>query len=234
MLHRFDLHVHSWYSADASHPPEKLIAAARAAGLSGIAITDHDSCDVHEYLISKGLEREDGLPVDGFLVVPGVEVSTAEGHLLSIGATLPYLRHRPAAEVVQEILKGGGVPVPAHPYDGWRAGICQEVLERLPISAMEVFNAAVTSRSYNEKAKEYAEARGLVGTAGSDAHHANAVGMAVTSLELEELSVRAVVAALGKGARLETRYLSLFQGLQKHLGNFFRIGNGGPPRKKNL
>ena len=48
MLYRFDLHLHSFYSADAAASPEELIAAARAPGLNGIAITDHDSCEAHE------------------------------------------------------------------------------------------------------------------------------------------------------------------------------------------
>ena len=30
--------------------------------------------------------RLDGLPVNDFLVLPGVEVTTADGHLLCIGA----------------------------------------------------------------------------------------------------------------------------------------------------
>ena len=93
MLHRFDLHVHSFFSKDATGSPESLIAAAMAKGLSGIAITDHDSCGAHEYL------KDHPAPA-GFLVVPGVEVSTAEGHLLCLGLTLPYLKGTPAAEVM--------------------------------------------------------------------------------------------------------------------------------------
>ena len=79
MLHRFDLHVHSFFSKDATGSPESLIEAALAKGLSGIAITDHDTCEAHAYLKAKPLP-------EGFLVVPGVEVSTAEGHLLCLGA----------------------------------------------------------------------------------------------------------------------------------------------------
>ena len=61
--HRFDLHMHSFFSPDAADSPEDLIAAAKARGLSGIAITDHDNCEVHEYLRAKGLAREDGMAV---------------------------------------------------------------------------------------------------------------------------------------------------------------------------
>jgi predicted metal-dependent phosphoesterase TrpH len=224
MIHRFDLHVHSWFSADAAHEPEALIAAARAAGLSGIAITDHDTCAVHEYLLSKGLERADGLPVDGFLVIPGVEVSTAQGHLLCLGTTLPWMKHEPVEKVLKAVEERGGFAAPAHPYDGWRAGIREHVLETLPLEAIEIFNAAVTSRSYNEKARVYAEKRGLLGLAGSDAHHSGAVGMAVTELDIPELSVAAVLAGLRAGkVRLDARYLSRWQGIQKHFANWFRF-----------
>lgn len=232
MLHRFDLHIHSWYSPDAVNPPEVLIAAARAAGLSGIAITDHDSCEVHEYLLEQGLERADGLPVDGFLVLPGIEVSTADGHLLCIGTTLPPLRHHPAIEVFAEIMKRGGIAIPAHPYDGWRAGISEAILDQLPLEAIEIFNAAVTSRSYNEEARSYAERRGIVGTAGSDAHHANAVGTAVTSVDIEELNAASVLAALRCQVQREERYLTRLQGLQKNLGNWLRFGKRQHPPKK--
>ena len=94
-----DLHTHSFFSGDGISSPEDLIAAARAKGLNGIAITDHNTCDAVNYLLEKGLMRLDGLPVNDFLVVPGVEVTTADGHLLCIGAELPYLKGKPAREV---------------------------------------------------------------------------------------------------------------------------------------
>src|SRR5204862_774268 len=92
MAFNFDLHCHSFFSGDGVSSPEDLIAAARAKGLHGIAITDHNTCDAVTYLLEKGLMRLDGQPVDGFLVLPGVEVTTSDGHLLCIGAELPYLK----------------------------------------------------------------------------------------------------------------------------------------------
>src|SRR5215470_7976206 len=94
-----DLHTHSFFSGDGISSPEDLIAAARAKALNGIAITDHNTCDAVNYLLEKGLMRLDGLPVNDFLVLPGVEVTTADGHLLCIGAELPYLKGKPALEV---------------------------------------------------------------------------------------------------------------------------------------
>ncbi len=231
MMHRFDFHVHSWYSPDAADAPEALIAAARACGLSGLAITDHDRIGAHEYLLEKGLERSDGLPVDGFLVIPGVEVSTAEGHLLCLGVLLPPRKRHPAAEVVAEVESLGGIAIPAHPFDGWRAGIRPPSLDTLPIRHLETFNAAVTSRRYNQEAKSYAAARDLIPLAGSDAHHASAVGTAHTALDLPSLSLANVLNALRSGPTSpHEQYLSRAEGLKKHIGNWFRFGNASPGR----
>jgi predicted metal-dependent phosphoesterase TrpH len=224
MLHRFDLHLHSYFSADAASAPEELIAAAKKRGLSGIAITDHDTCEVHEYLIDKGLERPDGEPVDGFLVVPGVEVSTADGHLLCVGTTLPVMRGEPASQVVKAIEDRGGVAIPSHPYDRWRAGIRQEILDTLDLKAIEVFNAAA-KRECNEQAYAYATSRGLSMTASSDAHHASAVAVSSTTFDLERLSVSDLMAALRKGGAPEGRYLSMREAVKKRFATLFRSPN---------
>lgn len=221
MNRRFDLHVHSYHSKDACNPPEELVAAAVAKGLDGIAITDHDSCDAH-------LQPRPIPAPEGFLVVPGVEVSTADGHLLCIGTILPRMKGRPAREVAEAIHAAGGIAIPAHPFDTWRAGIRPAVLDTLDIAALEVFNAAVTSPKHNERALAYAKNRGLSMTASSDAHHASAVGTATTSFDLDALTLPALLAAIRAGGTPEGRYLTFREGLKKHLGNWFRIFNKRP------
>lgn len=231
MRYRFDLHVHSYFSSDAASSPEALIAVAKARGLDGIAITDHNSCRSAEYCRENGLANVGGTDVDGFLVVPGVEVSTADGHLLCIGATLPEMIGVPAVEVERAIHAAGGVAIPAHPYDRWRAGIRPKILEQLKSPVIEVFNAAVTSRSFNAQALAHAEARGLRGTAASDAHHASAVGTAVTAFEMKTLSVPALLDAIRAGGEREERYLSRREGFKKHFGNWFRALNRAPSKR---
>lgn len=228
MIHRFDLHVHSWYSEDAASPPEDLIAAARERGLSGIAITDHNTCGAIHYCLEQGLMRADGGAVDAFLVIPGVEISTADGHLLCIGTVLPDRRGAPAAEVAAEIRSLGGLAVPAHPYDFFRSGIREEILDALDIELIEVFNAAISLRSQNQRAKTYAARRGLGMTAASDAHHASAVGTATTAVEITGLSVSAVLEGLRGGTRIEERYLGRWESFKKHFGNWFRMFNSRP------
>src|SRR3981081_3183452 len=193
MPFNFDLHTHSFFSGDGVSSPEDLIAAARAKGLNGIAITDHNTCDAVNYLLQKGLMRLDGLPGNDFLRLPGVQVTPTEGHLLCIGAELPYLKGKPAREVCEIIHERGGLAIPPHPYDLFRAGIRFPVLETLPIDALEVFTPPTPLRRSNRYAFKYAQMRGLPMTAASDAHHAEAIGTAHTILNTDDFSVRGVI-----------------------------------------
>jgi predicted metal-dependent phosphoesterase TrpH len=223
MAFNIDLHCHSFFSGDGVSSPEENIAAARAKGLHGFALTDHNTSDGCRYLLDKGLMREDGQPVDGFLIIPGVEVTTAEGHLLCLGVILPYLKGRPAAEVCKLVHALNGVAIPPHPYDLFRAGIRQSVLETLEIDALEVFNAATTFKRYNRMAFEYATMRGLPMTAGSDAHHAAAMGTAYTILHTEDFSVRGILDQIKHGTELNQRYLSPKDALRKTWNNWLRL-----------
>ena len=223
MPFNIDLHTHTFFSGDGVSSPEDLIAAARAKNLHGVAITDHNTCDAITYLLDKGLMRMDGLPVDDFLIIPGVEVTTAEGHLLCIGATLPFLKGTPAQTVCDMIHERGGLAIPPHPYDLFRAGIRFSTLEKLPVDAVEVFNAATTLRRYNRYAFKYAQIRGLPMTAGSDAHHAAAVGTAYTILNTEDFSVKGVLTQIVKGTELNQQYLTPRDSIRKTWNNWLRL-----------
>lgn len=223
MPFNIDLHTHTFFSGDGVSSPEENIAAAREKGLHGIAVTDHNTCDAVTYLLEKGLMREDGQPVDNFLIIPGVEVTTDEGHLLCIGATLPYLKGKPARVVCEIIHERGGLAIPPHPYDLFRAGIRFPVLETLPIDALEVFNAATTLRRYNRYAFKYAQLRGLPMTASSDAHHSEAIGTAYTILNTEDFSMQGILAQLIKSNELNQHYLTPRDSMRKTWNNWLRL-----------
>jgi predicted metal-dependent phosphoesterase TrpH len=218
----FDLHLHTFFSRDAVDSPEAMIAAAKKRGLSGIAITDHDSCEGVDYLRRKGLLRDDGEAVDGFLIIPGVEVSTAQGHLLCLGTTLPCMKRKPAIEVVAAIQERGGLAIAPHPYDLFRAGIREEILNDLDLAAIETFNAAVSLKCFNDHARTYAEYRSLAQTAASDAHRSSVAGVSSTSYELPTLSLSALLTAIPQGGVLSENYLSFSQSMSKNFGNWFR------------
>ena len=232
MRYRFDLHLHTFFSKDAASSPESMITAAKQRGLHGIAITDHDTCEGVESLRRKGLIRNDGTPVDNFLIIPGVEVSTAHGHLLCLGTTLPFMKRKPASEVVKAIHERGGLASAPHAYDRFRAGIREEVLNDLDLAALEIFNAAVSLRRFNEHAAAYGARRGLASTAASDAHHASATGLSFTSYELPQLSLSNLLEAIPKkGGMLSENYLPWNESVKKNLGNWFRVFNSKPPLK---
>jgi predicted metal-dependent phosphoesterase TrpH len=77
---RADLHVHTWYS-DGRHPPNKVVETAAAAGITLLAITDHESVDGIEEARRAGLTA-------GVEIVPGIEFSTrlksVEAHILGL------------------------------------------------------------------------------------------------------------------------------------------------------
>ncbi len=74
-----DLHSHTYYS-DGYHTPEELIIKAKTAGLTHLAITDHDNVDAIEEALE--LSKEHGIEL-----VPGVEISAEhngrETHILA-------------------------------------------------------------------------------------------------------------------------------------------------------
>jgi predicted metal-dependent phosphoesterase TrpH len=152
-----------------------------------------------------------------------VEVTTADGHLLCIGAELPYLKGKPAREVCDIIHQRGGLAIPPHPYDLFRAGIRFSTLETLPVDAIEVFNAATTLRRYNRYAFKYAQIRSLPMTAASDAHHAAAVGTAYTIVNTEDFSVKGILAQIVKSNELNQKYQTPRDSLRKTWNNWLRL-----------
>jgi predicted metal-dependent phosphoesterase TrpH len=157
-----------------------------------------------------------------------VEVTTDDGHLLCIGVTLPDLKGAPAAEVCKLIHQQGGLAIPPHPYDFFRAGIRETTLETLEIDAVEVFNSATTLKGYNSRALEYAKRRGLPMTAGSDAHHKAAIGTAFTILDTDDFSLQGVLRQIVKNNQRTERYLSIADSIRKTWNNWLRLRNHRP------
>ncbi len=112
-----DLHAHSTAS-DGSRAPADVVAAAKRAGLSAIALTDHDTVAGIDEATHAGLSL-------GVRVVPGVELSAVEGdietHILGLHisdtremeATLVALRdmRRTRAERIVQRLNELGVRI---------------------------------------------------------------------------------------------------------------------------
>jgi hypothetical protein len=99
------VHVHTTLS-DGAATPEEVIAAARAAGLRFVVITDHNTLDA---------KRWEGYH-DGLLVIVGTEISTTAGHVLGLGIPDPVFRFSgDARDALDDIHVLHGAAFAAHP-----------------------------------------------------------------------------------------------------------------------
>ena len=188
---KLDLHVHTWASRDGVSSLEEVLRAASKRGLDGIAVTDHDQ--PFPMRLAEKFSRETGL-----LVVPGVEITTRQGHLIALGFEEPVEPMRDALVVGDLIKSAGGVLVVPHPFDKYSHGVGGELAVELKPHAIEVCNAS-TWRRYNRRAAELSRSKGIPGIAGSDAHHWRGVGRAYTLVEVEEPSIEEVLKAVRRG-----------------------------------
>jgi predicted metal-dependent phosphoesterase TrpH len=168
-----DLHNHTRYSPDSRVPPAELVAVAKRIGLQGLAITDHNAV--------RGIEEAVSAAAEEFLVLPGIEVSTASGHVLGYGVREVIPRNLSVAETVERITALGGVAVAAHPFRFW-SGLGGDALGEARFPAFETSNAR-TLRRGNERARERAKASKVGETGGSDSHFLDEVARAVTAVD---------------------------------------------------
>ncbi len=167
---KFDLHVHSKYSPDCKSEPYDLIKQAEKIGLNGLAITDHDKVDFHRF---ETLQTP-------LLIIPGIEVSTKEGHVIGLGIIEPIAKKLDLIETVEKIKELGGETIIPHPFDFTRKGIGKS-LDKLKDIAIETQNGSTFIQWFNTKAKDYAETKDLAMTGGSDSHRLKDLGMAYTT-----------------------------------------------------
>lgn len=185
-----DLHVHSRASVDGRSSVEALIEAAKARGLAAITVSDHDLCT----------PLPDSPDV---LLIPGVEITSANGHILGLFLERPIdfaaLGKYPAPEkAIAAIRNCGGLAVLAHPFAPVK--LSEDEISKLPFDAVETANArAMLKPGANEKARQLASGLHLPGTGGSDAHSEKELGGCVTEFACDELSLPALKAALLAG-----------------------------------
>ncbi|MBI4215834.1 MAG: hypothetical protein HY687_00340 [Chloroflexi bacterium] len=233
-VHRLDLHIHTPWSRcydDYATPEAKLKttpaaigAAARAAGLEGIAITDHNTAAGIDPLREAAAGR-------GLVILPGMELSCRGGHLLALFpeetpvADLRLLLRSlgfPEAEegeghfsapvwldeAARRVAEAGGLAIAAH-IDRKPKGftVTEEPLgikARLHacpyIAALEITQAQNKDRWNRGQMPGYPLGRPCI--QGSDAHAPDEIGRRTIEIKATRISLAELAAAL---AEHETR-----------------------------
>ena len=201
-----DLHCHTYpKSDDCFMSVDELIEGAKASGLDGVCLTEHDAFwDADE---AQELSRR-----HDFLVIPGCEINTDTGHALVFGLDhYEFGLHRP--EYLRErVERAGGVIVAAHPYrrrfladPAKRPGARDEMLERATgddffqmCQAIEGLNGR-GSDVQNLFSQDLGARLDCVLTAGSDAHRVEQLGTAATEFSGDVESLEDLIFQLREG-----------------------------------
>jgi hypothetical protein len=205
--YRGDLHAHSWHS-DASWDIPDLVRWARTNRLDFVTLTDHNTVSGHAEVLALG--------DDDLLTMGGVELTTHQGHALSLGhrdwqewRTGP-VTGRTMPMIAGEVMAKGNLFIIAHPMsegDPACTGCRWEYPDMMPGPAriVEIWNGGPWS-DYNEEGlalyrRWLAEGYRLMATAGSDIHGPEGYGVATgfNNVEAAERTEAAILAAVRAG-----------------------------------
>ena len=213
---KFDLHTHTKLSYDSKMTTDELIAAAREAGLSGVAISDHNTFAEHK-------KRDD------FFIIPACEFSTDVGHLVVYFMKTPVNENLSRDEygrfywrdICKEAHSQGALVFHAHPFSPQKSHP-DSLYEQL--DGIEVFNSRVVHsriRNANNKALALCKEKNLAFSAGSDAHCPAEVGTSFWECDLPESEInepdfeeKLKSAILGKQGRVFAGAASPFEVLK--------------------
>ena len=182
---KIDLHVHTRYSRDSSITLKQVVSFAKKRGLDGVAITDHNTV--------KGALK---MKTRDIIVIPGIEISTLNGHLIGLNLTTSIPAKLGIEETIQLIHDAGGIAVAPHPTAFYKSPPSRKVSS---YDAVEVMNASSVPFSIlTHYSRKFAESLGLPQTGGSDSHYAPEIGAAYTMVK-SGAAVDEIVSAIKKG-----------------------------------
>ena len=159
-----DLHIHSNYSNDGVSTVEEIVNTAVEKGFGCIAITDHNNFEAYEKVKDNGK----------VIFIPGIEVSSKEGHILAYGIDRDIPRDMSIKDTIDAIHEAGGVAFAAHPYRWW-SGLGEKNTLDYEFDGVEALNARSVSGS-NKRSLKLATRIGKPISAGSDAHTPEFIG----------------------------------------------------------
>lgn len=188
---RLDLHIHTSFSHDAVIKIEELAPYAKLSGLDGFAVTDHDT-------LEGALRAQKDCP--DFIVVPGMEIETRNGHLLAMDPQRTVQRGLSFHDTVRDIHKAKGFAILAHPYSLVKSGHDFGILSGGGLDAVEAANASSFPYGWCQaRSRSLALRLGLPVTGGSDAHVPQVIGRAYTVVESETRDLEGVLDAIRSG-----------------------------------
>lgn len=189
-----ELHSHSIYSYDGRDPPERLVDRAETVGLDGLAVTDHDE-------IAGSLEAVELSERRGMVGIPGMEVTSAAGHVLALGVTERVPAGLSFDETVSRIRAQDGIAVIPHPFQESRHGVMENITadQLRSADAIEVYNSRLLTGRANRQAERFARRNGIPMTAGSDAHISEMIGRAVTHVGTRDRTASSILKAIRNG-----------------------------------
>jgi hypothetical protein len=155
-----------------------------------MALTDHNTIE--------GSQKARKVAPKDFLVIPSLEISTADGHMLAINVTSTLPRNLTVEETVERILDAGGIPIVPHLFR-LLSGIKKEKLKGIytKLSAIEVFNGCSVPNT-NLKTAKVAHEFSLGGTGGSDSHDPLYAGYSYTVVDTTDLNIDTVLSEIQK------------------------------------
>lgn len=211
---KLDLHLHTSFSFDGLSSPKEIVEAAISKGLDAICITDHGETRGAEEAIKI-------LTNNSILIIPGIEIKSREGDILGLNIKKIIPNGLSAKETIEIIVKEGGLPVIAHPFDPifHFRGIekFKDFLKEKGV-AIEAWNASIFLDSSNKKAIKFAEELNLPVVVGSDSHSANFIGKAYLEIPGDNLSTERVIEEIKKkNIKVCFEKIDFFEKLDDHI-----------------
>jgi predicted metal-dependent phosphoesterase TrpH len=184
---KIDLHIHTNHSYDSVIKPEEVVFYAKKRGLDGIAVTDHDKIECALKMTKK----------TGFLIIPGIEVSSLGGHVLALNIQELIPKGLSVDETVDRIHSLGGIAVACHPTSFFKGSLGEHISSKF--DAVEVINASAFPFNYSVKhSQKIASSLKIAQVAGSDAHYGPEIGYAYTLVNAES-KVEEIVKSISRG-----------------------------------
>jgi len=180
------------YSHDAQSDPFELVKAARAAGLDGIVITEHD------YLWPEAELEELRAAAPGLVVLAGVEVTGRGGDMLCYGVKDPFALPRgiPWPELCRELHRQGGTAIAAHP-NRWGQPFEKMLAEQKPeLDGIEVMSNNMDADLRSRAAELLVKYPHFAQLGNSDSHEPATVGVCYTDFATEIRTIGDLVAAI--------------------------------------